>query len=113
TLQNNVEISKGTSTITAPKAVYFQAKDEFRFYDKIHIKQDDGTAEAKSGVYYIKKNMAELENNVIITKNGNQVRGDKAISDFTTSKSRLIAKNGGRISGKLFESSFKKNSKGK
>ena len=58
-------------------------------------------------VYFVKKNVAELEGNVVITKNGNMVKGDKAISDFTTSKSRLIAKNGGRISGKLIESTLK------
>ena len=38
-----------------------------------------------------------------VTKDGNIVRGDKAISDFNTSKSRLVAKKGGRISGKLIE----------
>ncbi|MBR2274117.1 MAG: LPS export ABC transporter periplasmic protein LptC [Alphaproteobacteria bacterium] len=112
-LLNDVQINKDSSVIKAPKAIYFQAKDEFRLYDKVHITQEDGTAEAKSGVYYIKKNMAELENNVVLTKKGNQVRGDKAISDFTTSKSRLIAKNGRRIFGKLYESSFKKDSKDK
>ena len=58
------------------------------------------------------KNMAELENDVIIVKDGNEVRGDKAISDFATSKSRLVAKNGGRIFGKLIEGSFKKNANG-
>ena len=46
--------------------------------------------------------------NVVIEKNGNIVRGDKAISDFNTSKSKLIAKKGGRISGKLIESKLKK-----
>lgn len=113
TLKDNIRIVKGDSIITAPKAVYFQNKDEFRFYDHIHISQADGTAEAESGVYYVKKNFAELEHDVIITKKGNQVRGDKAISDFKTSKSRLIADKGKRVFGKLFESSFKKNSKDK
>ena len=50
--------------------------------------------------------------NVNIMKDGNIVKGDKAISDFNTSKSRLIAKNGGRVSGKLIESSLG-NKKGK
>ncbi len=107
TLTDNVRIDRGTNVITAPKAVYFQAKDEFRFYDDVKVTQEGNTATAKSGVYYIKKNIAELENNVVITKDGNVVRGDKAISDFNTSKSRLIAKNGGRISGKLIESTLK------
>lgn len=107
TLENNVKIVKGTNVITAPKAVYFEAKDELRFYGGVSVKQDSGTATADSGVYFIKKNIAELENNVVLTKEGNAVRGDKAISDFNTSQSRLIAKNGGRISGKLIESSFK------
>ncbi len=113
TLLDAVRIEKDGGVITAPKAVYFQTKDEFRLYSHVHIAQADGTAEAESGVYYIKKNFAELEHNVIITKNGNQVRGDKAISDFTTSKSRLIAQKGNRVFGKLFESSFKKKSKDK
>lgn len=112
TLKDSVRIEKGDSVITTPKAIYFQNKDEFRLYEHVRVTQADGTAEAQSGVYYVKKNYAELENNVIITKGGNQVRGDKAISDFTTSKSRLIASKGNRVFGKLFESSFKKNSKG-
>ncbi len=107
TLEKNVKIDKGTNVITAPKAIYFQTKDEFRFYDDVKVTQEDNTATADSGVYFVKKNIAELEGNVVITKNGNMVRGDKAISDFTTSKSRLIAKNGGRISGKLIESTLR------
>lgn len=113
TLTGDVRITKGTSTITAPKVTYFQAKDEFYFYDDVKVTQEDGTAAAKRGVFFVKKNIAELYDNVVITKNGNMVRGDKAISDFNTSKSRLIAKDGGRISGKLFEHTFKKESKGK
>lgn len=108
TLTDNVKIVKGTNIVTAPKAVYFQTKDEFRFYDNVKVSQEGNKATAKSGVYYIKKNIAELEHNVAITKNGNVVYGDKAISDFNTSKSRLIAKEGKRISGKLIESTLKK-----
>lgn len=108
TLDKNVRIDKGMSVITAPKAVYFQAKDEFRLYDDVTVVQEDGIAKAKSGVYYVKKNIAELEKDVVITKKGNVVRGHKAISDFNTSKSRLVAKEGGRVFGKLFENSFKK-----
>ena len=108
TLENNVVINKGSNTVTAPKAIYFTNKEEFRFYDNVKVIQDGGVATAKHGVYYIKKNLAELENQVVITKDGNVVRGDKAISDFNTSKSRLIAKNGGRISGKLIEKTLKK-----
>ncbi len=73
----------------------------------VKVTQDGNTATALSGVYFIKKNIAELEHNVVITKDGNVVRGDKAISDFNTSKSRLVAKKGGRISGKLIESTLK------
>lgn len=113
TLLNGVKIVKNESVVTAPKAVYFQAKDEFHLYDNVKVEQEGTTAIAQSGVYFIKKNMAELNDNVIITKNGNRVHGDKAISDFTTSKSRLIPKKGGRVFGKLFESTFKKNTKGK
>ncbi|MCM1323446.1 MAG: LPS export ABC transporter periplasmic protein LptC [Acetobacter sp.] len=106
-LENDVKITKETNVITAPKAIYFETTDELRFYGGVKVKQDSGTATADNGVYYIKKNIAELDNNVVITKDGNSVRGDKAISDFNTSQSRLIAKNGGRISGKLNEASFK------
>lgn len=114
TLSDGVKIVKNKSTVTAPKAVYFQAKDEFHFYDDVKVEQEDYVATANSGVYFVKKNVAELNDNVIITKNGNQVRGDKAISDFVTSKSRLIpTKKGGRVFGKLFESTFKKKSRGK
>lgn len=108
TLENNVKITKGTNVITAPKAIYFETKNELRFYGGVTVKQDNATAIADNGVYYIKKNIAELENNVKIIKDGNSVHGDKAISDFNTSQSRLVAKNGGRISGKLIESSLKK-----
>ena len=111
TLEKGVRITKNDSVITAQKAVYFQDKDEFRFYNDVKVTQTDSVASAESGVYFIKKNLAELENNVIITKNGNEVHGDKAISDFTTSKSRLIAKNGGRIHGKILENTFKKDTK--
>lgn len=107
TLNNNVKITKKTNTITAPRAVYLQPKEEFQFYDDVKVTQADNTATAQYGVYYVKKGIAELEGNVIITKNGNMVKGDKAISDFNTSKSRLIAKNGGRISGKLIEKTLK------
>lgn len=107
TLENDVKIVNGTNVITAPKAIYFEAKDELRFYGGVTIKQESGTAVADRGVYFIKKNIAELENNVVLIKDGNSVRGDKGISDFNTSQSRLIAKKGGRISGKLIESSFK------
>lgn len=112
TLSKNVKITKGANTITAPKAIYFQNKNEFRFYDNVLVEQEGCTASAQSGVYYIKKNIAELENNVVITKNGNMVKGDKAISDFNSSVSRLIAKNGGRISGKLNEGSLQKKKDG-
>ena len=108
TLDNGVKIEKGSNVITAPKAIYFRNKDEFRFYDDVKVVQDGGTATAKSGVYFIKKNFAELEHNVVISKNGNQIRGDKAISDFATSKSRLVGTQGRRIFGKLFESTLKK-----
>lgn len=107
TLEDNVKIVRGENVITAPKAIFFEAKDELRFYGGVNVKQESGTAVADNGVYYIKKNIAELENNVVLTKEGNSVRGDKAISDFNTSQSRIVAKNGGRISGKLIESSFK------
>lgn len=113
TLIQDVRIDKGANVITAPKAIYFQAKDEFRFYDDVKVVQEDGTATAKNGVYYIKKNIAELHNNVVITRNGNTVYGEKAVSDFTTSQSRLVGKEGGRIFGKLIESTLKKNSKEK
>ena len=106
TLKDGVRIEKGSNIIVSPKAVYFQAKDEFRLYDNVKITQDDGEVTAKSGVYYIKKNLAELEHNVVITKAGNQVRGEKAIADFSTSKSRLVGKDGGRVFGKLFENTF-------
>lgn len=106
TLKDGVRIEKGNNVIVAPKAVYFQTKNEFRLYDDVKITQDDGMVTAKSGVYYIKRNIAELEHDVVITKAGNQVRGEKAISDFTTSKSRLVGKDGGRVFGKLFEKSF-------
>ena len=71
------------------------------------ISQEGSIAQADKGVYYVKKNIAQLEKNVIITKDGNMVKGDKAISDFNTSKSKIIAKKGGRISGKLIESKLK------
>ncbi len=107
TLEKNVKIRRKDNIITAPKAVYFQTKDEFRFYDNVTVIQDNNKATAKNGVYYTKKNIAELEGNVVITQNGNSVKGDKAIADLNTSQSRLIAKKGGRISGKLIESSLK------
>lgn len=108
TLEKHVKITKGTNIITAPKAIYFEASEEVRFYGGVMVKQENGTATANNGVYYIRKNIAELENNVVITKDGNAVYGDKAISDFNTSQSRLVAKNGGRISGRLNENSFKR-----
>ena len=111
-LTDNVEISKNGSKILTPKAIYFQKKEEFHFFDDVKIIQKDCTATANKGVYYVKKNIAELIDNVNIMKDGNIVKGDKAISDFNTSKSRLIAKNGGRVSGKLIESSLG-NKKGK
>lgn len=111
TLFDGVKIVKNKSIVTAPKAIYFQAKDEFHFYDNVKVEQEDYMATAKTGVYFVKKNVAELNDDVVITKDGNQVRGDKAISDFATSKSRLIpTKKGGRVFGKLFESTFKKKS---
>ena len=113
TLKDNVRIEKGKNVITAPRAVYFQNKEEFRFYQDVTVTQEDSSAKAGSGVYYVKKNIAELEGHVVIVKNGNEVRGDKAISDFTTSQSRIIAKSGRRIFGKLIESTLKKDSKDK
>lgn len=107
-LYDDVKIVKGDNVATANKAVYYQAKEEFVLYGKVKIKQQGTTASAEKGIYYIKKNVAELEKNVVISKDGNMVKGDKAISDFNTSKSRLIAKNGGRISGRLIESTLDK-----
>lgn len=111
TLEKNVAIHQNDSLITSPKAIYFQAKDEFRFYGGVTVVQNENKATATSGVYFVKKNIAELNGNVVITQNGNSVKGDKAISDFNTSQSRLIAKKGGRISGKLIESSLKNKGK--
>ena len=107
TLLEDVKITQGSSTVLTPKAVYFQTKDEFRFYDGVTITQEDTKATAETGVYFTKKNIAELEKNVVIIKSGNMVKGDKAVSDFNTSKSRLIAGNGKRISGKLIENNLK------
>ena len=103
-LNGNVRIVKGTNIATSDRAIYFQNKEEFHLYNNVKIQQSGATAIADKGVYFIKKNVAELEKNVVISKDGNMVKGDKAISDFNTSKSRLIAINGGRISGKLTQS---------
>lgn len=113
TLLDSVKIDKGSNIITAPKATYFQEKDEFYFYDNVKVVQEEGTATALQGVFFVKKNIAELSGRVVITKDGNMVTGDKAVSDFNTSKSKLVAKEGGRISGKLIESKLKKISKDK
>ncbi len=104
----NIKIINGKNIAYTDKAIYYQNKDEFHFFGNVKINQSDTTATAKKGVYFVKKNIVELMDNVVIEKNGNIVRGDKAISDFNTSKSKLIAKKGGRISGKLIESKLKK-----
>ena len=107
TLLDNVKITQGDSIVFTPKAIYYQTKDKFRFYNGITITQEDTQVTAETGVYFTKKNIAELEKNVVIIKAGNMVKGDKAISDFNTSKSKLIANNGKRISGKLIENNLK------
>ena len=104
----NIKIINGKNVAYTDKAIYYQNKDEFHFFGNVKINQQDTTATSKKGIYFVKKNIVELIDNVIIEKNGNMVRGDKAISDFNTSKSKLIAKKGGRISGKLIESKLKK-----
>ena len=104
----NIKIINGKNIAYTDKAIYYQNKDEFHFFGNVKINQEDTTATSQKGIYFVKKNIVELIDNVIIEKNGNMVRGDKAISDFNTSKSKLIAKKGGRISGKLIESKLKK-----
>lgn len=108
TLLDNVKIIKDNNTAIANKAIYYQNKEEFHLFDNVKVIQDETVATANKGVYFIKKNVAELEKNVVITRDSNMVKGDKAISDFNIGKSRLVAKNGGRISGKLIESKLKK-----
>lgn len=108
TLVDNVKIVKDNNIAIANKAIYYQNKEEFHLFDNVKVIQDETVATANKGVYFIKKNVAELEKNVVITRDSNMVRGDKAISDFNIGKSRLVAKNGGRISGKLIESKLKK-----
>lgn len=79
-------------------------------YDNIKIVTKDAEVTADKGTYLPKEALIKLYDHVIISQNGNSLKGDYAITDMNTGISRLISKKG---SGKRVSGVFKEKSKEK
>lgn len=104
----NAKVQKDGKAIIADKITSFYAKDANNkiAVDKIiaegnvKITTQEATVTADKGEYILKEDIVKLYNNVTISQDGNNVKGDYAETNLKTGISKLISnKSGGRVSG--------------
>lgn len=66
------------------------------------ILTDNGNVKAKSGIYYPDQGMVYMYDDVVITQNGNTLKGDKAETNLNTGVSRILSGKS-RVSGVWYE----------
>lgn len=78
-----------------------QKLEKIEAFDNVNVITPDGTAKGDYGLYRPDKDEVELNRNVVIVQDGNVIKGDKAITNLTTSVSRVLADktNKNRVSG--------------
>ena len=103
----NVRIIDDANTIYADKMIALMRADKkntiekIEAFDNVKVVTSDGTANGNYGLYFPEKNEVELRHNVIIIQDGNVIKGDKAVTNLTTSVSKVLADktNKKRVSG--------------
>lgn len=87
--------------------------EKIEIYDNIKIKTPDAVVEADKGLYLPKTGIVKLFDNVLITQEGNKLRGDFAETNLNTGISRLLAgkTSNGRVSGVFKEKKKEDNKK--
>ena len=101
---------QGEVRLTAEKmVVHYRAQNEKsktadqNAVQKIEVEQNvflstpEETASGLSGVYDVEKHVILLDNNVVLTKDKNTLKGDHLVYDFSTGKSTLTS-DGGPVS---------------
>ena len=99
--------NKHANTLYADKMYAFlssgqeQKLEKIEAFDNVNVITPDGTAKGDYGLYRPDKDEVELNRNVVIVQDGNVIKGDKAITNLTTSVSRVLADktNKNRVSG--------------
>ncbi len=117
TASDNVTVidNKNNKVFSDFMTAYFTRNDKNKIIlDKIEINQNikivtpDATITANNGTYYSIENKINLFDNVVITQNGNILKGDKAETNLNTGISKILSnKKTGRVSG-IFKEKKKK-----
>ena len=96
-----------SNTLYADKMYAFLSSDskqkleKIEAFDNVKVETPDGTANGDYGLYLPERDEVELHHNVVIVQDGNVIKGDKAVTNLTTSVSRVLADktNKNRVSG--------------
>lgn len=79
--------------IKSKKANYFKDTRNIKYYDKVIIKNKDGTITAEIAIFNANKNKIRLERNVIFKDTKNIIKGDIAEFDTYTNNIQIFMKN--------------------
>ena len=82
--------------------------DKIDISDNVKINAKDAEITSRTGTYYANEGKIKLFDDVVITQNGNILKGNSAETDLNTGISRILSGNKGRVSGV-----FKETKKGK
>jgi len=112
--RGNVVADDGKNKILAEKMeVYLQklangttVMERVEIPQKVKIITEDGEVTSDTGIYYPQKKLVKLYDNVVITQNGNVLRGARAETDLNTGISRLLSGKS-RVSGVFWEDNLK------
>lgn len=78
-----------------------QTTDRLEATGKVEVLSATERALCDHLVFHVAENRADLFGHVQITKDGNQLNGDKAETNFTTGISRLLNQGGGRVQARI------------
>ena len=116
--QNNViAVDKQGNTVRADNmtAYFIKGSDNKLILDKIDISDNvkinakDAEITSVSGTYFANEGKIKLFDDVIITQNGNILKGNSAETDLNTGISRILSGSTGRVSGVFKETKKEKN----
>lgn len=111
----SVVVDDGKNQIHTEKMeIYLQAGtqnvERVEIPQKLKIVTAKGEVTANSGIYYPQKKLVNLYDNVVITQNGNILRGERAETKLDTGISRILSGKS-RVNGILYEDNFKSGNK--
>lgn len=115
--KNVVAVDKQGNTVRADKMTAYFNKDtngklilnKIDISDNVKINAKDAEITSLSGTYYADEGKIKLFDKVIITQNGNILKGNSAETDLNTGISRILSGNNGRVSGVFKETKKEKN----